>query len=115
VSAKTTSTYVQPTLLPTHFNTLARLQKVFPWLFSEYIASFPLHAASSGLFALILYFLTNMRTEDLARNLFIFIGECVLVQIGTVGFALLAASLQVRVPFSGLEKILMRNGMAENL
>ncbi|KAG8697020.1 hypothetical protein FRC09_008117 [Ceratobasidium sp. 395] len=35
-----------------------------------------------------------MRTEDLARNLFIFIGECILVQLGTVGFALLAASLQ---------------------
>ncbi|QRV93619.1 ABC transporter [Ceratobasidium sp. AG-Ba] len=66
----------------------------FPWLFSEYIANLPLHAFSSGLFALILYFLTNMRTEDLARNLFIFIGECVLVQLGTVGFALLAASLQ---------------------
>ncbi|KAG9101294.1 hypothetical protein FRC06_003213 [Ceratobasidium sp. 370] len=70
------------------------LYQVFPWLFSEYIANLPLHAASSGLFALILYFLTNMRTEDLARNLFIFIGECVLVQLGTVGFALLAASLQ---------------------
>jgi hypothetical protein len=36
-----------------------------------------------------------MRTEDLAANLFIFIAECVLVQLGTVGFALLAASLQV--------------------
>ncbi|KAB5589912.1 hypothetical protein CTheo_6655 [Ceratobasidium theobromae] len=70
------------------------LKQVFPWLFSEYIANFPLHAASSGLFALILYFLTNMRTDDLAKNLFIFIGECVLVQLGTVGFALLAASLQ---------------------
>ncbi|KAG9083851.1 hypothetical protein FRC07_013804, partial [Ceratobasidium sp. 392] len=70
------------------------LYQVFPWLFSEYIANLPLHALSSGLFALILYFLTNMRTEDLARNLFIFIGECVLVQLGTVGFALLAASLQ---------------------
>ncbi|QRW07787.1 ABC transporter [Ceratobasidium sp. AG-Ba] len=70
------------------------LYQVFPWLFSEYIANLPLHAFSSGLFALILYFLTNMRTEDLARNLFIFIGECVLVQLGTVGFALLAASLQ---------------------
>ncbi|KAG8687621.1 hypothetical protein FRC08_011882, partial [Ceratobasidium sp. 394] len=70
------------------------LYQVFPWLFAEYIANLPLHAASSGLFALILYFLTNMRTEDLARNLFIFIGECVLVQLGTVGFALLAASLQ---------------------
>ncbi|GAB1520353.1 hypothetical protein RhiTH_003427 [Rhizoctonia solani] len=31
---------------------------------------------------------------DLAANLFIFIAECVLVQLGTVGFALLAASLQ---------------------
>ncbi|KAG8774795.1 hypothetical protein FRC12_001829 [Ceratobasidium sp. 428] len=70
------------------------LYQVFPWLFSEYIANLPLHAISSGLFALILYFLTNMRTEDLARNLFIFIGECILVQLGTVGFALLAASLQ---------------------
>ncbi|KAG8761944.1 hypothetical protein FRC11_012005 [Ceratobasidium sp. 423] len=70
------------------------LYQVFPWLISEYISTLPLHAISSGLFAIILYFLTNMRTENLAANLFIFVAECVLVQLGTVGFALLAASLQ---------------------
>ncbi|CAE6438340.1 unnamed protein product [Rhizoctonia solani] len=70
------------------------LYQVFPWLISEYISTLALHAVSSGLFAIILYFLTNMRTESLAANLFIFIAECVLVQLGTVGFALLAASLQ---------------------
>ncbi|CAE7148911.1 unnamed protein product [Rhizoctonia solani] len=70
------------------------LYQVFPWLISEYTATMALHAASSGLFAIILYFLTNMRTEDLAANLFIFVAECILVQLGTVGFALLAASLQ---------------------
>lgn len=73
----------------------SRSKQVPPYIISEYIASLPLHALSSGMFALILYFLTNMRTESLARNLFVFIGECVLVQLGTVGFALLAASLQV--------------------
>ncbi|KAF8752043.1 P-loop containing nucleoside triphosphate hydrolase protein [Rhizoctonia solani] len=70
------------------------LYQVVPWLISEYTSTLPLHTISSGLFAIILYFLTNMRTEDLAANLFIFIAECVLVQLGTVGFALLAASLQ---------------------
>ncbi|KDN46584.1 hypothetical protein RSAG8_04237, partial [Rhizoctonia solani AG-8 WAC10335] len=70
------------------------LYQVFPWLISEYTSTLALHAISSGLFAIILYFLTNMRTEDLAANLFIFVAECVLVQLGTVGFALLAASLQ---------------------
>ncbi|CAE6514119.1 unnamed protein product [Rhizoctonia solani] len=70
------------------------LYQVFPWLISEYISTLLLNAISSGLFAIILYFLTNMRTENLAANLFIFVAECVLVQLGTVGFALLAASLQ---------------------
>ncbi|KAJ1301061.1 hypothetical protein OPQ81_003479 [Rhizoctonia solani] len=70
------------------------LYQVFPWLISEYTSTLALHAISSGLFAVILYFLANMRTEDLAANLFIFVAECVLVQLGTVGFALLAASLQ---------------------
>ncbi|CUA67200.1 hypothetical protein RSOLAG22IIIB_07262 [Rhizoctonia solani] len=84
------------------------LYQVFPWLISEYISTFALHAISSGLFAIILYFLTNMRTENLAANLFIFVAECVLVQLGTVGFALLAASLQRNYAQASL----MANGLS---
>ncbi|CAE6447201.1 unnamed protein product [Rhizoctonia solani] len=84
------------------------LYQVFPWLISEYTSTFALHAISSGLFAIILYFLTNMRTENLAANLFIFVAECVLVQLGTVGFALLAASLQRNYAQASL----MANGLS---
>jgi ABC-type multidrug transport system ATPase subunit len=67
-------------------------QKVFPWLISEIVSNLPINVGFASLFATILYFMCNFRTDNLARHLFIFIAECSIVQLGATGFALIAAS-----------------------
>lgn len=60
---------------------LTFMQNVAPWLVSEFLANLPLHIVFSTLFATILYFMSNMRTFDLAANLFIFIATNILLQL----------------------------------
>lgn len=67
-------------------------------MLSEFIANFPVNVIFTAIFAIVLYFMANMRMENLAANLFIFIAENVLIQLATVGSALLAASAQVSLP-----------------
>jgi multisubunit Na+/H+ antiporter MnhC subunit len=52
--------------------------------------------------------MTNLRKDDLASNLFILIAECILVQLGSISFALVSASM-VRVFASAS---LMANGIS---
>ena len=68
-------------------------QKVFPWVISEIISNLPINIGFASLFATILYFMCNFCTDNLTRHLFVFITECILVQLGSTAFALIAASL----------------------
>jgi len=81
---------------------------VIPWIVSEVVANLSINAFFPTLFAIILYFMAGLRMDDLAKNLFILIAECVLVQLGSVAFALVAASM-VRV-FAAAS--LMANGIS---
>ena len=72
---------------------LKALQKAVPWVFSEFISSLPLNVLFPTLFAMIMYFMTGMSTDELAQHLFILLANSILVQLGSVGFALLSASL----------------------
>ncbi|KAG8931848.1 hypothetical protein FRC02_002035 [Tulasnella sp. 418] len=69
------------------------LYAVAPWLISELLSNAPIQIISAAVFALIVYFMTNMRTDDLAANLFIFITAIIMEQFATIGFSLLAASI----------------------
>jgi hypothetical protein len=62
-------------------------------MISEILANLSLNAFFPSLFVVIIYFMVGLRTDDLARNLFILIAECILVQLGSTAFALLSASL----------------------
>ena len=68
------------------------LYKAVPWIISEVIANLSVNIFFPALFSIILYFMVGMRTENLAEHLFIFIAATFLVQLGSIGFALVAAS-----------------------
>ena len=83
--------FVHSTTLSAHLQ-----QKVFPWVISEIISNLPINVGFTSLFATILYFMCNLRTDNLVMHLLVFIAECSLVQLGSTAFALMVASL-VRV------------------
>lgn len=56
-------------------------QYVAPWMIAEFFANLPINIFFTGAYALILYFMTNMRTENLAGNLFLFIAINVLLNL----------------------------------
>jgi ABC-2 type transporter len=69
------------------------LYKPVPWILSEVAANLSINMFFPALYAIILYFMAGMRTDDLAENVLIFIATVILVQLGSVGFALLSASM----------------------
>jgi len=69
------------------------LYKPIPWILSEVTANLSVNIFFPALFSVILYFMAGMRPDSLAENLFIFIAAAVLVQLGSVSFALVSASL----------------------
>jgi multisubunit Na+/H+ antiporter MnhC subunit len=75
---------------------LSSFQEVIPWIVSEVVANLSINIFFPGLFAIIVYFMVGLRMDDLAKNLFILVAECILVQLGSIAFALVAASM-VRV------------------
>ncbi|KAH9905520.1 P-loop containing nucleoside triphosphate hydrolase protein [Fomitopsis serialis] len=70
-----------------------RLYDVLPWVCSHLLAFLPINIIAPTLYAIILYFMCGFRHDNLARNLFIFIGNCILQQHGSFAYALLAASI----------------------
>ena len=80
--------FVHSTTLGTHLQ-----QKVFPWVISEIVSNLPVNIGFTSLFATILYFMCNFRTDNLVKHLFVFIAECSLVQLASTAVALIAASL----------------------
>lgn len=91
---------------PSPSSRLTLPQKVVPWILSEFVSNLTINVFFPGLFAIIVYFMAGLRTDSLVKNLFIFIAECILVQLGSISFALVAASM-VRVFASAS---LMANG-----
>jgi hypothetical protein len=69
------------------------LYKPVPWIFSEVAANLSINIFFPALFSIILYFMAGMRTDNLAQNVLIFMATTTLVQLGSIGFALLSASM----------------------
>ncbi|KAG8903628.1 hypothetical protein FRB99_002933 [Tulasnella sp. 403] len=70
------------------------LYAVGPWLVGEFITNLPVLSISATLFAIIIYFMVNMRSDHaLGWALGIFIAENILAQLTVVAFALIASSI----------------------
>ncbi|CAG7851806.1 ABC transporter G family member 6 Short=ABC transporter ABCG.6; Short=AtABCG6; AltName: Full=White-brown complex homolog protein 6; Short=AtWBC6 [Serendipita indica DSM 11827] len=82
------------------------LYKVIPWLVSEVLSTLSINVVFPALFSVIVYFMVGMRTDSLAKNIFVLIASSILVQLGSVAFALVSASVVRELASSSL----MANG-----
>jgi ABC-type multidrug transport system ATPase subunit len=67
------------------------------WLLSEFVAWMPVNVASPSIYAIMVYFICNMRQDGLAGNLGIFVAENILQQFCFVVWALFAASMEASI------------------
>ncbi|WVQ83463.1 hypothetical protein IAT38_005604 [Cryptococcus sp. DSM 104549] len=68
-------------------------EDVVPWIISDFISFLIPSILSPSIYVVLVYFISKLRTDDLAANLFTVIASTMLVQITTQGLALLSASL----------------------
>jgi hypothetical protein len=64
------------------------------WLFSEFVAWLPVNIVAPVILAIITYFISNLRKDDLAYSLGVYVVNIVLVQLCYVSWALFAASIE---------------------
>lgn len=65
------------------------------WVLAEFLAWLPINVILPALFAVIIYFISSMRTDALAHNLGIFVIDTILVQLCFFSWSFVAASLMV--------------------
>ncbi|WVQ92160.1 hypothetical protein IAS59_005968 [Cryptococcus gattii] len=70
-----------------------RLYDVVPYVISDFISYLIPSILSPTIYVVLVYFISKLRTDNLAANLFISIASTILVQFTTQGLALLSASL----------------------
>ncbi|KAK8861246.1 hypothetical protein IAR55_002065 [Kwoniella newhampshirensis] len=68
-------------------------EDVIPYVLSDFISYLVPSILSPTIYVILVYFISRLRTEDLAANLFTTIASTILVQITTQGLSLLSASL----------------------
>lgn len=64
-----------------------------PAVIGLFLTYFPVSIIFPALYAVIVYFMTNMWRQDLAVNVFSFIAECILQSLSAFTYALLAVSV----------------------
>lgn len=67
------------------------------WVMAEYLAWLPVNLVVPSIYAVMVYFISHLRTDDLASNLGLFVADMILVQTAFVSWSLLAGSLAVRL------------------
>jgi hypothetical protein len=72
-----------------------RLYKPFTWLMSEMLAWLPINIFGPFVYAVIVYFVCNLRTDDLHYNFGVFVVDLIMIQLSFVVWALLATSIEV--------------------
>ncbi|WVO24277.1 uncharacterized protein IAS62_005641 [Cryptococcus decagattii] len=70
-----------------------RLYDVVPYVISDFISYLIPSILSPTIYVVLVYFISKLRTDNLAANLFISIASTILVQFATQGLALLSAAL----------------------
>ncbi|KIR58002.1 ABC transporter [Cryptococcus bacillisporus CA1873] len=71
-----------------------RLYDVVPYVISDFISYLIPSILSPTIYVVLVYFISKLRTDNLAANLFISIASTILVQFATQGLALLSVSNQ---------------------
>lgn len=67
------------------------------WVISETIAWFPVNIISSTVYSIFVYFICNMRMDNLGYNFGVFLIDVIMCHMSFVAWAMLAASIEVRV------------------
>ncbi|KIR40028.1 ABC transporter [Cryptococcus deuterogattii 99/473] len=83
-----------------------RLYDVIPYVISDFISYLIPSILSPTIYVVLVYFISKLRTDNLAANLFISIASTILVQFTTQGLALLSHEFGVHIvgrapPFHG--------------
>ncbi|KAI0685355.1 P-loop containing nucleoside triphosphate hydrolase protein [Cytidiella melzeri] len=70
------------------------LYKPFAWMASELLAWLPINIFGPFLYSVLVYFICNMRMDDLHYNFGVFVIDLIMIQISFVSWALFAASIE---------------------
>ncbi|WVQ77432.1 hypothetical protein IAR50_007118 [Cryptococcus sp. DSM 104548] len=79
-----------------------RLYDVIPWVISDYISFLLPSIFSPTIYVVLVYFISKLRTDELAAHLFTIIASTLLVQMTTQGLALLSAALLRSFPAASM-------------
>ena len=67
------------------------------WVMAEMLAWLPMNVISPFVYGLMVYFICNMRMDNLQYNFGVFIIDMIMVQVCFVAWSLFAASIEVSV------------------
>ncbi|GAA5992258.1 hypothetical protein JCM10908_001843 [Rhodotorula pacifica] len=84
------------------------MYKTLPWVASTILSFFPMNLVIPTIYAIIVYFLTGWRRDDLAKNLFQFIAACIMQQQAAWSIALMCSA----VNRSFAQASLLANGLS---
>lgn len=66
------------------------------WVLSELIAWLPMNVFAPTIYSIMVYFICNMRMDDLHYNFGVFVIDMIMIQLCLVAWSLFAASIEVR-------------------
>ncbi|GAA6018066.1 hypothetical protein JCM10207_006069 [Rhodosporidiobolus poonsookiae] len=69
------------------------LYSTIPWVLSAILIYLPFNVVFPTLYSIIVYFMTGLRRDSLAKNLFSVIAQCLLQQQGSWSYALIAVGI----------------------
>ena len=69
------------------------MYKTLPWVASTILSYLPMNAIIPTIYAIIVYFMTGWRRDNLAKNLFSFIAGCIMQQQAAWSLALLCSAV----------------------
>lgn len=73
------------------------------WVLSEILAWAPMNIIGPLVYGIMVYFISNMRPDDLHYNFGVFVIDMIMVQFCFVAWSLFAASIEVRISFLSAE------------
>ncbi|CDR35783.1 hypothetical protein NBRC10512_006151 [Rhodotorula toruloides] len=69
------------------------MYKTVPWVVSVFLSYLPANVVFPTIYAIIVYFMTGFRRDDLAKNLLSFIAQCIMQQVAAWSYALLCCAI----------------------
>ncbi|GAA5875055.1 hypothetical protein JCM3774_003416 [Rhodotorula dairenensis] len=84
------------------------MYKTLPWVTSTILSYLPMNAVIPTIYAIIVYFMTGWRRDNLAKNLFSFIANCIMQQQAAWSIAMLCSA----VNRSFAQASLLANGLS---